>query len=332
MLLLKSSVMASLGVWEEAARILELMISTFSEAAGPVVPLEDDTDVQSVLGVQRASSREYSLVRNGLVADACFSPRSIVLEPANFRSKFFPSSELTSFASSASALQATQLIPPAQRYGLTVSAYKESFPDPATRVVTRRLINRELFPESILSTADFFEFLASDAFFFGTRGPLLSTQLWCSLGEIYVALGRLHQAELCAHEAFLHSELDTRIYHLRGLLLERQGRWRAALECHQMGLQIHESVDCRLGCARCYLHMEDQDDGLQLAWHTLLVALERHPECVTVLKTAAEVARRLDLETRAGELYAHALSLEKTDPIVPSAFYIPLVLRTSLLL
>lgn len=224
----------------------------------------------------------------------------------------------------------TQMIPPAQRYGLTMSAYKEAFPEGPTRVIARKILARELFPESVISSLELYEFLSRDALFNITRGPLLATQLWCSLGEIYISMGRLHQAELCAHEAFLHSELDARIYHLRGLLCERQGRWKAALECYQLGLLMHESIDCRLGCARCYPHLEEQNDGLQLAWHSLLVAVEANGENVSLLRAAAKVAEKLRLDSRAEELYNRALVLEPTDPIVPSKFYIPLVLQSTI--
>ena len=200
--------------------------------------------------------------------------------------------------------------------GLTISDYRDAFPNSSSHVLVSKLCRKKLFPEATLSTKDIASFMRTASILTPIHSVLLAQQLWCTLGEIRVADGKLHRAELCGHESFILNELDARAFALKALIQERNGRWSMALECYQLGLQIDgDSPECHLGCARCYQHQESPHNA-HLALHSALKALEGDPENLEALSLAAELSRQLNLDLQATELYTRALDLEEYSPLV----------------
>lgn len=210
---------------------------------------------------------------------------------------------------------------------LTISAYHDSFPcSPAQVVVDKLSPGQPCFPEEFLPSQDILRLLQVKALSFPEdKSPLLAVQLWCILGEIYLVQGKSHLADLCVHEAFLHSELDSRVYALQGALQEAQERWPQALECYQLGLQMSESVACRLGCARAFMQMESLPHRLQLAWHSLLQARNNEPGDLASLMMAVDVATQMNLETLVAQLFEDARKREGCEPVIPFSFVTDLV-------
>lgn len=210
---------------------------------------------------------------------------------------------------------------------MTMTAYKKFFPVSASTIVAQKLVGKDLMPELFIPATDILSLLGAQSLLAPTSDSvLLAKQLWCLLGEIYVAQDKLHLAELCAHEAFLQSELDSRIYALKGLIFEWQQRWSEALECYQLGMQMQECLECRLGCARCYLQLSSIPHHLQLAWHASQRALRVNPGSKRALTMVAEVGRSLtNLETVVEEMYERAIELESSEPILPASFILELL-------
>lgn len=321
MMFVRAAVLGFLGLWEEAGKIVEVLISSQTTPAGPVA------DEGHTLSSTPLDANLYAAVRFALRIAINFGPTlfradPVSMDPAQFRQRFYPGADnATTF----------NVIPPAQKYDLTMTIYKKLFPLSASEIMAQKLAGEtQLMPSSFIPAADVLRLMASRALLQPTPSSLLlAKQLWCLLGEIYVAQGKLHQAELCAHEAFLQSELDSRIYALKGLILEQQGRWSDALECYQLGMQMQECSECRLGCARCYLQLDKTPHHLQLAWHAGQRALRVDPGNARALVMVGEIGRKLGgSEPGMVGLHERAIQLEAAEPILPASLLLDLLVAS----
>ncbi|PJF19070.1 hypothetical protein PSACC_01117 [Paramicrosporidium saccamoebae] len=285
MALLKTAVLCYLGLLEEAAGVVESLIGTCTEPSGPVFD------------------------RDGILSDDVESVPK--LDPARFRARFYPSGESSTTDST------TVVVYPAQRLGLTMTSYKEAFPDRANQVLASKLTRSELFPEAVLPASDVIDYLRTLSILSASHSVLLAQQLWCTLGEIRMVQRKLKLAELCEHEAFVLNELDVGTYVLKGHIQLALDRHSIALQCFQLGLQMDpRNIDCLLGCAQCYLHIESPNQ-LHLALHMATKAMEVDPTNIPALSLCADLSRKLNLDRRAGELYERAMVCEETDSIFP---------------
>lgn len=184
----------------------------------------------------------------------------------------------------------------------------------------------DLFPESVMPSVDRLSMMRTEARLLGKKGPLLSCNLWCALGRIYLLQNKLALAELCAHEAFITSELDVETYCLRAEILERQGNWEAATNGYQLSLQTQETVPALLGLAQCQSKVMTDHPRLHLALHAAIRATELDPTNVVALGMAADLAKSLNMDGNAEHYYTKALELEETDPIMPWQTAIDLII------
>lgn len=205
---------------------------------------------------------------------------------------------------------------------LTISEYKSHFPDPVARTAVARLrgkSNELLFPESTLSSHEYLAMLESESVILGPNPAfsLLTTQLWCALGRIYLVQEQVSFAELCAHEALLVSELDSDTYCLKGEILERQGNRVAAIDAYGLALQMNcQQTNAHLGLARCYYYDNPSDSAAcQLALQSAWQAIDTDPNHVSALSFAADLARHAGMDKEAATLYQRALQLEAVEPL-----------------
>lgn len=209
---------------------------------------------------------------------------------------------------------------------MTLTTYKESFPDSVSQVLGKKLAGKIPFPECFLLAADVNFQMRSQSLLAPYDYPiLLAQQLWCILGELHVAQGRLHQAELCEHEAFILNELDSRTFALKGAIQEHYCRLDAARECYQLGMQADgEWVKCLLGEARCLSRLKIPHH-MQLALHAAIRAVDSEPTNVEALTMAADLSRQLNLDLQAAEYYNRAIQLDEAEPIIPITSILALV-------
>ena len=138
---------------------------------------------------------------------------------------------------------------------------------------------------------------------------------WLLTGELYLRLGQLEAAELCATEARQLFPLSYQIMYLRGAIHQHREEWEQAKTCYQNALAIsprHLPSLQALGL----VHL--QQDSPRLAELTLRAAIRLEPNNFTSWYNLGLVMEALENEHEAAaNCFATSKSMEALSPILP---------------
>ena len=138
---------------------------------------------------------------------------------------------------------------------------------------------------------------------------------WLLTGELYLRLGQLEAAELCATEARQLFPLSYQIMYLRGAIHQHRQEWDQAKTCYQNSLAIsprHLPSLQALGL----VHL--QQDSPRLAELTLRAAIRLDPNNFLSWYNLGLVMETLEDEHEtAANCFATSKSMEALSPILP---------------
>jgi len=138
---------------------------------------------------------------------------------------------------------------------------------------------------------------------------------WLLTGELYLRLGQLEAAELCANEARQVYPLSYLILYLKGKIHAAREEWELAKTCYQNSLSIyprHLASLQELGLLHLRL------GSPRLAEQTLRAALRLEPHSHTSWYNLGLVMETMSCETEtAADCFATAQAMQETSPILP---------------
>ena len=138
---------------------------------------------------------------------------------------------------------------------------------------------------------------------------------WLLTGELYLRLGQLEAAELCASEARTLFPLSYQIMYLRGAIHQHRDEWEEAKTCYQNSLAISpRHLPSLQALGLIHLHQ----DSPRLAELTLRAAIKLEPNNFISWYNLGLVMEALGNESEtAANCFATSKSMEALSPILP---------------